>query len=93
MPESIGKQIDALWDKLDDMLLAGDFEGVDHHLSGCDISKEPLEILLAIATITIPAHGLLRERARFMRRVKERMIADGRTEEEIVQDLSGLEHA
>jgi len=62
---SIDKQIDKIFDQVDDLCLEGKFEEVDEILKSVDIENTMEELLIAYLAITKAATPKLRWRDRF----------------------------
>jgi hypothetical protein len=80
--------LDLIYDKIDDLFLAGQFEEVDSLLGKIDIRGSSVDILLGFLTATLPAKSRLPSRAPFFHKVEIFLQETGRMEEGL---LSGLE--
>jgi hypothetical protein len=67
-------EIDALYDKVDDMLRAGLFDDVDRLLASIDVERLTITMMLAHATITFAANDRLREYFPYVARVRVRLM-------------------
>lgn len=63
--------IDLIYDKIDEMLLAGYFHDVDLLLSTLSVSDLSMDLLLSILMATLPAKKRLVERDRFFKNVEQ----------------------
>lgn len=61
----IESALDALYDRIDDRLLAGDFVTVDREIASVDVAATDLTMLLGWLTITYAARERLPARGRF----------------------------
>ncbi len=68
--------MDLLYDAVDGMLLAGEFEGVDDLLALADVSDYPPAVLVGFLTVTYAAKDLLPARAGYGERVRARLAAE-----------------
>lgn len=87
----IDDSIDAVYDWLDELMLAGKFEEVDAILKRAEPVSFKDITMLAFATITLSARERLPERAGYVARARAALVARGRTPEEISDLLYGLE--
>lgn len=69
----INEQLDSIFDEIDDLLLAEDFEGVELILRGVDILNTDTTLLLGYLTITLVAAEDLPYRAGFFNAVKSHL--------------------
>ena len=67
---AVDDMVDDLFDTLDDMMLVGDFGGVDDTLDAIDADHADFTLLIAALCITLPARCLLNSRAGFFERVR-----------------------
>jgi hypothetical protein len=79
----------ALYVRIDDLLLAGDFATVDRDIAAVDVEEAPLVLLLGWLSITAAAADRLAERAAFARKVATRVNRD-ETAERAAELLRGL---
>lgn len=73
--EEIDDAIDLLFDQVDDLLLAGDFEECNNLLLSIDVKMLDVNLLVALLTITYPAKDELRDRGSVVRRIAKRLRA------------------
>ena len=64
------KEIDEVFNLIDDLLLRGKFEEVDSILDSVDILNTDLDILLAYLTTTLAAKDILKSREKFLEKVE-----------------------
>ena len=79
--------IDVVFDRIDEMLLAGQFEQVDRlfdNTNPCDFS---VELLLGLRTVTRPAKSRLFNRADFYEQVRRSLHERGETDERLLEGL------
>lgn len=78
----IDNALDVLFDKVDDLLLAGSFEECNRLLPLIDVGRLDTHLLVSVLSITKAASGLLPARQQLVRRVEERLavIAPERVE-------------
>ena len=90
--ENLHKRLDAIFDTIDDLCLAGKFDEVDNVLKNVDIQNEPTTLLIGYLTITLMAHkgNKLNCRTLFYDKVEEELRRRGETEKRIKNLLVGL---
>lgn len=59
------QKLDELYDRIDDALLAGDFDSVDREIAAADVARTDLTMLLGLLTISHAAREHLPSRERF----------------------------
>lgn len=64
------KEIDEVFNLIDDLLLRGKFEEVDSILDSVDILNTDLDILLTYLTTTLAAKDILKSREKFLEKVE-----------------------
>jgi hypothetical protein len=69
--------LDIIFDQIDEMLLAGQFDRVDQLLIDTVTEEYSVELLLGILTATLPAKDRLCDRAEFFQRVAQTLQARG----------------
>lgn len=84
----IDSALDLIYDNIDEMLLASKFEQVDQLLKTVDTNAYPVDILLALLTITLAAKHRLPHRSDLFSRIKATLIARGEMRDGL---LVGLE--
>jgi hypothetical protein len=67
------KALDLLYDWYSEELSKGHFEVTDESLQEADTSKLPIDVLLGILTVTLPARYVLVERPHFVDRVRDQL--------------------
>ena len=85
--DSIDKRLDEIYNKVDDLLLAGKFEEVDKLLSYIDVRNTNIDILLGWLTITLAARSKLKNRANFFFQCKTKIVFDDRNSSTLLQGL------
>lgn len=90
--EALGDDVAALdivYDKLDNELSSGRFDECDALLSTLAVDELSVDILLAILTVTFPAHSRLQARHDFFQRVQDTLRQRGEYEGDILSGLEG----
>ena len=87
----IDDSIDAVYDWLDELLLAEKFAEVDAILKRAEPVSFKDITMLAFATITLSARDRLSEHAGYVARARAALVSRGRTPEDINDMLEGLE--
>ena len=72
----IDAAIDLIFDAVDSLLCAGDFEGCDFLLQRVEVQRLSVDLMIAFLSITLTARDRLRERARFYSRVKHQIESE-----------------
>ncbi len=80
--------LDLVYDQIDEMLLAGDFPGVDQLLVDTETDHYSVHLLLAVLTVTLSARDQLSGRADFFTRAEQTLQARGEMKAGL---LTGLE--
>jgi len=79
--------LDIIFDQIDEMLLAGEFEPVDQLLMEIMPSDYSVELLLGLLTVTLPAKNRLCNRVAFFERVRQSLQEHGETDEGLLVGL------
>lgn len=79
--------LDLIFDQIDEMLLAGQFECVNELLADIPTDKYSLELLLGILTATLPAKNRMPVRAAFFERVSRTLENRGERNEGLLVGL------
>jgi hypothetical protein len=79
--------LDIIFDQIDEMLLAGQFDRANQLLIDTAIDEYSVELLLGILTATLPAKDRLPERAEFFRRVEETLRSRGELKDGLLVGL------
>lgn len=79
--------LDIIFDQMDEMLLAGEFDQVDRILAEVIPGSFSVELLLGLLTVTLPAKNRLRNRAPFFERVRQSLYERGETDEGLLVGL------
>jgi hypothetical protein len=82
--------VDILYECIDDLLLAGQFEDIDTLFTCIDLTKLNTEMILAILSVTAAGSKVLSERLSFGARARARLIELGHTGDKLEQLLTGL---
>ena len=69
--------MDLVFDRVDNLLLRGDFSSVDNLLRVIDVSRYSEDLLLTILTATLAAKDKLRERTAYFQQVHETLTHRG----------------
>jgi len=69
----IDQSIDVLYDRVDDLLLAGDFGTVDNLLGIIDLDRLDSYLLIGMLSITLAAASKLPSRPEFVEKVRGRL--------------------
>jgi len=69
--ENADEGLDAVFNHIDDLMLAGEFSEVDSILENVDPNRLQIDVLLGFLTITLPVKNKLRNRSRIWREAKE----------------------
>ena len=69
--------LDIIFDQVDEMLLAGEFDRVNQLLVDTSVDEYSVELLLGVLTATLPAKGQLPDRCAFFQRVAQTLEARG----------------
>jgi len=83
--------LDSLYDRIDDLLIEGEFRQVDDELLGINISETSSVILLGYLTITLYASQSLQYRKEFFEKVKDKLKTQKSTQYNYEDLLRGLE--
>ena len=70
----ICKQLDRIYDEIDDFVLDGKFEEVDKILEKVDVDKEEITILIGYLTITLVPKRHLYARSELYRKIFHRLV-------------------
>ncbi|NJK32157.1 MAG: hypothetical protein HC927_06975 [Deltaproteobacteria bacterium] len=79
---------DILCERIDDMLLAGEFARCDGVLRSIDIGRLDSKLLVTLLSVTVAAAGQLTERSRLVTKIERRLAKDA--PERIERMLEGL---
>ena len=86
----IDKRIDEIYNYIDDLMLAHQFEDVDKVLRAVDTENEPINILITYLTVSLPLRDRLARRDLYDRILRRITIQDNLEGERIYGLLSGL---
>jgi hypothetical protein len=75
----LDKAADILFDKVDDLLLAGDFKGCDSLLTQIDLDRLDVNLVVAALAITFAAKHELPSRTAFVTRSRTRLLKEFET--------------
>jgi hypothetical protein len=84
---NIDSMLDAIYNNIDDMLLAGKFSTVDNLLISTDCDKHSVDMLLALLTITYAARQHLPHRQEFYTMVEKSIRDRGEWEDGLLYGL------
>ncbi|HQZ66689.1 MAG TPA: hypothetical protein PLY87_16470 [Planctomycetaceae bacterium] len=79
--------LDLIYDRADEMLLAGEFVALDSIIEGLDVEQLSVDVLLAVLTITLPAKDKLTTRNEFFECVKRTLKDRGEYMEGLLTGL------
>jgi hypothetical protein len=79
--------LDIIFDQIDEMLLAGEFDRMNQLLIDTDTERYSVDLLLGILTATLPAKGLLPGRAELFPRVEQTLQSRGELKEGLLVGL------
>jgi len=92
MRQSTAKDLDFLFDKIDDWLLADKFTDCDDFLANCEVTEYTVSELLTILSASWPASHRLSQRAAFFDRVRNEFIARKENHETLLAGLRNEDH-
>jgi hypothetical protein len=84
----IDAALDIIYDQVDEMLLAGKFDDVDHLLGGIDVGMLSVDLLIGILTATLPARQRLANRPLFYARVEQALTERGELKTGLLEGLA-----
>jgi hypothetical protein len=85
----MSRKLDAIFDAVDGLLLAGEYELVDAMLKGSDPEKMEVVRIISLLSLTRPAENKLPSRDEFFKKSWEVIEKRGR---DVKKLLGGLEH-
>lgn len=89
--QGVDGALDLMYECVDDLLLAGEFESVNRFLESLVRETRSVTILLGALTITAAASEHLPARQGVYDHTRQLLVDEGRTEDEILPYLQGLE--
>lgn len=79
--------LDIIFDEVDEMLLAGEYDRLNRLLAEMSTGAIPVELLLGVLTATLPARHRLPNRASFLARVAQTLRDRGELEDGLLGGL------
>lgn len=79
--------LDIIFDEVDEMLLAGEYDRVNRLLAEMSTDAIPVELLIGVLTATLPARNQLPNRASFLARVEQTLRDRGELEDGLLGGL------
>jgi hypothetical protein len=83
----IDAALDLIYDRADEMLLAGELEALDALIEGLDVEQLSVDVLLGVLTITLPAKDKLTTRKEFFESVQRSLTDRGEYKEGLLTGL------
>ena len=83
----IDAALDLIYDRADEMLLAGEFDELDAIIETLDVEQLSVDVLLGVLTITLPAKDKLTTRKEFFESVQRSLTDRGEYKEGLLTGL------